>query len=118
MAHNLDNLYNDDFHQGDINVFEGDTLGECEKFDLGEAIDPKKAMTVYHTGKYQIYISGFSLWIEILIFTTCFSGPDSVQFDFIAVKFRTSETLRCEFGDMLNLGSDYWVVGKDCQIIP
>ena len=52
MAENLDNIFSDDFNQGELSSFDGSTLGECNGFDLGQKEDWTSCMTLYHSGMF------------------------------------------------------------------
>ena len=46
----LDNIFENDFNEGTISEFEGNRIGECNGFDLGEMEDWTEFMTLYHSG--------------------------------------------------------------------
>ena len=50
VAENLDNIWGNDFNEGTISEFEGNTLGECNGYDLGDMKDWTEFMTLYHSG--------------------------------------------------------------------
>ena len=50
----LNHLIEDDFQPGESNLFDGEFIGECDGFDLGDdsSINLNNIITLYHTGKY------------------------------------------------------------------
>ena len=56
VAENLDNLFGNDFQEGELSSFTGHTLGECNGFDLGQKSDwtAEGFMTIYHSGETDV----------------------------------------------------------------
>merc|ERR1712242_194723 len=91
VAANLDNSENN-FEQGQTDIFDGVALRECYNFDMGNVSSAQDfGLTIYH------------------------ALTDGGKFDFVSVITNDEHELVCEFSRFLD-GSD-WQAGFNCQVI-
>ncbi len=66
----LNHLTHNDFQPGKSNTFEGNYIGECDGFDLGDssAIDLSNTIEIFHDGKFKYFNFMYLIYNMVMFF--------------------------------------------------